>query len=189
MNNDNKSKEPNKRGLRLVEKYDNDDYSRYAGPDYVEGPFELGEEDFEHSPHTKQNVRIRKEGTWEHPGISGKTDEGEAWVNEREYKIQTNFVGYGPKGYKRSDDRIYEEVCETLMKNPEVDASYIGVKVDEGIVYLTGKVQSRRMKKIAELIVEDLPGVQDVRNELAILKSDTPKRGPDAPTRQDLGIT
>ena len=180
-----------KRNLRIVEKYENDDYSRMAGPDYSDQPFEIGEveEEFLHSPHgDKKNIRLRPQGNWSHPGVSGKTDEGEAYLNEREYKEQTDFVGYGPKGYQRSDDRIYEEVCETLMRNPHVDATNIGVKVEKGIVLLSGKVESRHMKKVAELIIEDLPGVQDVRNELTIIKGDRVKSGPDTALRKDLGL-
>lgn len=187
---DRENKEPaKKRNLRLVEKYDNDDYSRFAGPDYEEGTFEIGEEDFEHSPHTnKSDIELRPQGNWTHPGVSGKTDDGETYVNRGEYKKQTNFIGYGPRGYKRSDDRIYEEVCDKLMRHRDIDASNIGVKVESGIVHLSGKVDSRRVKKLAELVVEDLPGVQDVRNELTIIRKDSDSGGPDSVTKKDLGI-
>jgi hypothetical protein len=180
-----------KRGLKLVEKYENDDYSRYAAPDYTEEPFQQSEEeiDFENSAHqNKQNIRIRPEGNWSHPGVSGKSDDDRTWVNSAEYREQASFVGYGPKNYKRSDDRIFEEACETLMKHHSVDASNIGVKVNDGVVYLSGKVESRRMKKIAELIIEDLPGVQDVRNELNVIREEGPGIGPESVTRKDLGI-
>lgn len=188
MNKDSKQQEK-KRNLRLVEKYDNDDYSRFAGADYNEGNFELGEEDFDQTPHTqKSDISVRPQGNWHHPGVSGKTDDGEAWVNDEEYHQQKDFVGYGPKNYKRSDDRIYEEVCEALMKDRHVDASTIGVKVEKRVVYLSGKVNSRQVKKMAESIVEGLPGVQDVRNELTIVTSEKPGRGPDAATKKDLGI-
>ncbi len=187
---DRQNKNQDKKGLRLVEKYDNDDYSRYAGPDYNDQPFEIGEEnDFENSPHTdKKNIRLRPQGNWNHPGVSGKTDDGDTYVNRKEYKAQTDFTGYGPRGYKRSDDRIYEEVCDALMRNPHVDATHIGVRVEEGIVYLAGKVESRNMKKTAELIIEDLPGIQDVRNELSVIKRNADKTGPDAATKKDLGL-
>jgi hypothetical protein len=178
-----------KRGLRLVDKYDNDDYSPYAGPDYEEGPFEIGaENEFEHSPHSnKKDIELRPQGNWNHPGVSGKTQDGETYVNRREYGIQTDFTGYGPKGYTRSDDRVYEEVCDELMKCPDVDATHIGVKVEKGIVILSGKVSSRQMKKKAEYTIEDLPGVQDVRNELNVISSER-LSGPDAATKKDLGI-
>ena len=188
MSNKNAEK---KRGLKLVEKYDNDDHSRYAAPDYKEEPFQIGEEEseFEKSSHQdKQNIRIRPEGNWSHPGVSGKSDDDKTWVNSSEYKKQTNFVGFGPKNYKRSDDRIFEEVCETLMKHHSVDATNIGVKVTDGVVYLSGKIESRRSKKIAELIIEDLPGVQDVRNELNVIRDEGPNLGPESVTRKDLGI-
>jgi hypothetical protein len=189
MNRDNEKELSKKRNLRLVEKYDNDDYSRFAGPDYSDEPFELGEEDFEHSAHTqKKEINLRPEGNWHHPGVSGKTEDGDNWVNRKEYKEQTNFTGYGPKNYKRSDDRIYEEVCSKLMRNRDIDASNIGVKVESGVVFLSGKVEGRKVKKLAELIIEDLPGVQDVRNELTVIKGDTESGGPAGPTKKDLGI-
>lgn len=186
MNKDNEKTEK-KKHLRLVERYDNDDYSPYAGPDYSDKPFEIGEQDFEHSPHTKRNVNIRESATWNHPGVSGKTDD-ETWVNQQEYRKQANFVGYGPRGYRRSDDRIYEEVCEALMRHPDIDATEIGVSVQDGMVYLTGKVPSRYMKKMAGIISEDRPGVQDVRNELVVIRRNHDQKGPDAATRNDLGI-
>lgn len=164
-----------KRNLRLVEKYDSDDYSRYAGPDYSDEIFEIGE------------VSVRPQGNWNHPGVSGK-DENETWVNKKEYSEQTDFTGYGPKNYKRTDDRIYEEVCDKLMRDKNVDASYIGVKVQSGVVYLSGKANSRQEKKHAELIVEHLPGVRDVRNELTVVKADLSSHGPDAPVKKDLGV-
>lgn len=187
---DKETKSPSKkRNLKLVEKYDNDDYSRYAGADYSDNPFELGEEDFEQSGHThKDQVNLRPSGNWHHPGVSGKSEDDEAWVNEEEYSEQKNFTGMGPKNYKRSDDRIYEEVCEALMRDRNVDASTIGVKVQSGAVYLSGKVKSRQIKKQAERVIEDLPGVKDVRNELTIVKSEDIAPGPDAATKKDLGI-
>lgn len=185
---DRDKRQPDKRHLRLVEKYDNDDYSRYAGPDYSDSTFELGEQDFEKSPHTQKNIHLRHEASWTNPGVSGKSENGETWVNDKEYKEQADFTGYGPKGYKRSDDRIYEEVCDTLMRHRDVDASNIGVKVEGGVVFLSGKVATRRMKKISEIIIEDLPGVQDVRNELTVIRGDDNPKGPDSAARKDLGI-
>lgn len=177
-----------KRNLRLVEKYDNDDYSRFAGADYSENTFELGEEDFQQSAHlNKGDINLRPQGNWHHPGVSGKSDD-ETWVNKEEYGEQTDFTGVGPKNYKRSDDRLYGDVSDALMRDKNVDASTIGVKVQNGVVYLSGKVKSRQIKKDAESVVEGLPGVKDVRNELTILKSEEIGKGPAAATKKDLGI-
>ena len=81
------------------------------------------------------------------------------------------FFGKGPKGYRRSDDRIKEDVCETLARNPRVDASDIEVKVEEACVTLSGTVDSKEIKRAAEIAIENLSGVDDVRNELRVKKS------------------
>lgn len=123
-------------------RFENDDYSPYAGSEYREK---------------------------EHPGVSGKTRDGETWVNRNEYDVQRNFMGKGPRGYRRSDDRIYEEVCEALQDDPTVDASDIGVKVQDGIVTLEGKARDRMEKRVAEIVTVEIPGVLDVRNEIRLM--------------------
>lgn len=79
-----------------------------------------------------------------------------------------NFFGKGPKGYKRSDERIHEDVCEALAKHPGIDASEIEVSVDDGVVVLKGFVDDRQIKRMAEDTAEMCFGVKDVRNELRI---------------------
>lgn len=77
--------------------------------------------------------------------------------------------GRGPKGYKRSDDSIYEDVCDTLARSQDVDAGEIEVKVQDGVVYLNGSVVDRRMKKMSEYEIENISGVRDVQNLLNIV--------------------
>lgn len=74
--------------------------------------------------------------------------------------------GRGPRGYRRSDDSIYHDVCDTLTMSADIDASEIEVTVKEGVVYLNGSVSSREMKKNAELDIENISGVTDVQNLL-----------------------
>lgn len=74
--------------------------------------------------------------------------------------------GKGPKGYKRPDERIYEDVCEAITAHPEIDASEMQVEVKDGVVFFTGSVESRLVKKMAEDLIEHISGVRDVRNEL-----------------------
>jgi osmotically-inducible protein OsmY len=78
------------------------------------------------------------------------------------------FSGKGPKGYQRSDERIREEICERLTQHPEIDASEIEVKVDKGEVTLTGTVEERQAKRLAEDAVENISGVRDVHNQLRV---------------------
>lgn len=79
--------------------------------------------------------------------------------------------GRGPKGYKRSDNSIYEDVCVMLSRSPAVDASEIEVSVKEGIVYLNGTVSDRNQKRMAEFEVEHVSGVIDVQNQLNFSQS------------------
>src|SRR5690606_24651157 len=78
------------------------------------------------------------------------------------------FFGMAPKGYTRSDERIYEEVCERLARDGHIDPSDIEVKVSEGEVILEGSVDDRRAKHHAEDIVDDVFGVKDVVNQLRV---------------------
>jgi hypothetical protein len=79
-----------------------------------------------------------------------------------------NFAGRGPKGWRRSDDRIREEVNEALARNPDIDASEIEVNVQNGIATLRGVVEDRGEKRMAEDIVETIFGIDDVNNELKV---------------------
>jgi hypothetical protein len=81
---------------------------------------------------------------------------------------ETDHSGRGPKGYRRLDENIYEDVCHTLSLSPDVDASDIEVEVKEGCVYLRGTVPARAIKRKAELEIENISGVQDVQNLLTI---------------------
>lgn len=96
---------------------------------------------------------------WERADIYARP-EGELW--------RRRFFGRGPKGYRRSDERIREEICDRLMTHPDVDASDIDVVVARGIVTLTGEVDDRHQKRIAEYIAEDALGVDDVQNDLKV---------------------
>ena len=79
-----------------------------------------------------------------------------------------NFFGIGPKGYKRSDDRIREDISERLEDHPRVDASNIEVIVAEGVVTLSGTVDDRWAKRQAEDISHDVRGVKDVNNQIRV---------------------
>lgn len=92
--------------------------------------------------------------------------------SENEFNRETRgFQGRGPKGYKRSDERIREEVCEALSADPRIDASEIEVQVSEGIVTLSGTVDERRAKRAAEDVAEGCTGVSDVKNDIRISAS------------------
>jgi hypothetical protein len=77
-----------------------------------------------------------------------------------------NFRGRGPKGYRRSDERIREDVNDRLTDHQYLDASDIDVSVKEGEVTLSGKVFDRADKRLAEDVAESVTGVKNVQNNL-----------------------
>jgi osmotically-inducible protein OsmY len=81
---------------------------------------------------------------------------------------QQNYSGRGPRNYQRSDDRIEEDVNEALTRHPGLDASEIEVRVQNGEVTLTGTVDSRQDKRMAEDAAESCAGVRDVHNQLRV---------------------
>lgn len=74
----------------------------------------------------------------------------------------------GPRGYRRSDERIYEEVCESLGRDREVDSSNIEVHVSGGEVTLSGSTRTRWMKLRAEAISDTVPGVVEIHNQVRV---------------------
>jgi osmotically-inducible protein OsmY len=78
------------------------------------------------------------------------------------------FRGRGPRNYHRSDDRIREDVSERLTDNDWLDASDVEVNVVAGEVILTGSVDSRYAKRLAEEICESASGVANVQNNLRV---------------------
>jgi osmotically-inducible protein OsmY len=87
--------------------------------------------------------------------------------------------GRGPKGDRRTDERIREEICEQLSRPfgrfdaselaaERLDVGDVTVSVDGGKVTLEGTVAERRMKHYIEDLVDACPGVQDIDNRIRV---------------------
>lgn len=81
---------------------------------------------------------------------------------------QGPYQGQGPRNYRRSDERIREDVCDLLTEDGLVDASGLTVEAQGGEVTLEGSVGSREQKRRAEDLAERISGVCDVHNRLKI---------------------
>jgi osmotically-inducible protein OsmY len=81
------------------------------------------------------------------------------------------YRGRGPKGYRRSDERIKEDVNDRLSDDYNLDASNIEVAVENTEVVLTGTVESRYDKRRAEDVAESVSGVTNVENRLRVKQS------------------
>ncbi|HLH21563.1 MAG TPA: BON domain-containing protein [Chloroflexota bacterium] len=79
-----------------------------------------------------------------------------------------NYRGVGPRNYRRSDERIHEDVSDRLCDDPHIDASDITVAVHDGVVTLSGSIPTRRQKRLAEDTAESVSGVWDVNNQLRV---------------------
>ncbi len=82
------------------------------------------------------------------------------------------YTGRGPRNYKRSDERIRDEVNDRLWMDGELDADGIDVQVQDGVVTLNGVVDSRWAKRRADDLAWQVPGVQDVMNRLTRARGD-----------------
>jgi osmotically-inducible protein OsmY len=104
------------------------------------------------------------------PGIPG-VPISERWMHGA--PDDTGNRGRGPKNYVRTDQRVFEDVCEELTRDDAVDASEMLVHVERGRVTLEGTVPTARMRELAEEIIQELPGVQSVRNQLRATRKET----------------
>lgn len=103
------------------------------------------------------------------------------WQEERsrQYVPQTfasrysGHYGRGPRLYRRSDERIKDEICERLYRSSLIDASEIDIDIKEGEVTLNGNVESREEKRFAEDVAEDVFGVTDVHNNIRVARTGT----------------
>jgi osmotically-inducible protein OsmY len=85
---------------------------------------------------------------------------------------RSSQAGRGPKGYRRSDERIREDVSDRLTDDPLIDASGIEVTVSNAEVTLAGFVRERDDKRRAEDIAERISGVREVHNSLRLRRDE-----------------
>jgi osmotically-inducible protein OsmY len=113
------------------------------------------------------------------------SDEVRSWFGDEEAERRRRMdemhpgscVGRGPRNYKRSDERIREDVNDRLTYDYYLDASDIEVGVKESVVTLTGRVDSRSDKRRAEDIAESISGVTEVTNQLRLGRGETTTAG------------
>jgi osmotically-inducible protein OsmY len=86
---------------------------------------------------------------------------------ERRRQMERPYQGRGPKNYRRSDERIREDVNDRLSEG-YLDATEIDVSVNNAEVVLSGTVDRRTDKRRAEYIAENVPGVTNVENRLRV---------------------
>ena len=88
-------------------------------------------------------------------------------------ETQGSHRGRGPADYRRSDDRIREDVNDRLTEDHHLDASGIQVSVKDGEVTLSGTVDSRFAKRHAEDLADPISGAKHVQNNLRVSEGGT----------------
>src|ERR1041385_4587878 len=68
-------------------------------------------------------------------------------------------------------DRKIESAAQASYNYKTVLDNHVNVKANDGIVTLTGNVQDKEEKALAEDTVENLPGVTKVKNDITIKSS------------------
>lgn len=128
-----------------------------------------------------QNQQGGNRGHWgdfDRGGQYGGYDREQRWGRDQSgWNTQQGFgqqgmrgphAGKGPQGFQRSDERVKEMIHEALTDHEHIDATNITVDVKNGEVVLTGTVDDRNAKRLAEDIVERVSGVRDVQNQLRV---------------------
>jgi osmotically-inducible protein OsmY len=74
------------------------------------------------------------------------------------------FAQKGPK----DDGAIHDQVLIRLAGDQDVKGTGISVEVKDGVVTLTGKVESDKIRSKAEKLAKRVKGVKSVINQLAV---------------------
>ncbi len=171
----------------------NFDYENY-GPDYgfasnyanqsssYSGP-EAGY-DFEDDDLTGYDPGVYPYGDYDFPGFNQSLRNSPTFYPSAAPDVYGPYTGVGPRGYKRSDSQIQDDVSQRLWLDAQLDASDIEVQVNDAVVTLTGTVPSRQMKRWAEDIAWAVPGVDDVQNQLRVQQGQPAQQG--QPGRQGM---
>jgi osmotically-inducible protein OsmY len=110
-------------------------------------------------------------------GVSGPAAEGvTGWyggeatgqVRPEQHVRARDQRGKGPKGYRRRDERILEDLSDWLTDDSWIDAGGVEIRVENGEVTLDGTVGNRAARRRAEDIALSVPGVAHVQNNLRV---------------------
>jgi osmotically-inducible protein OsmY len=115
-------------------------------------------------------------GAGERGFIERAGDEIKSWFGDEDAERRRRadeirrgiYAGRGPRGYQRSDERIREDINDRLTDDWYIDASETEVVVNNCMVTLMGRVETRDEKRRAEDIAESVSGVTDVSNQLRV---------------------
>jgi osmotically-inducible protein OsmY len=89
---------------------------------------------------------------------------------------ELSYRGRGPKGYRRSDERLREIICERLTDDPFIDASNVTIEVRDSVVTVQGMVHARQQKYAIEDLIGDVSGVTEIHNQVSVASQEIEER-------------
>ncbi len=87
-----------------------------------------------------------------------------------------------------TDIELRQDILDALEFEPSIDASLIGVAVDNGVATLTGHVSSYAEKLAAERVVQSVKGVRAIAQEIEVRFPDGKKTADDEIAKRALNI-
>lgn len=74
----------------------------------------------------------------------------------------------------RGDEDIRKLIAERMRAEPWIAGAPLNVQVRDGRVEITGWVQNEAQRHALEILVEDVPGVRELRNHATVMARTTP---------------
>jgi osmotically-inducible protein OsmY len=161
---------------------------RYNYPSGYRSGERYGEHEYDYDRNRENYGGREGRGWWDRA-----SDEVASWFGDdeaerrRRMDEQRQHRGRGPKGYRRSDERIKEDVNDRLSDDYYLDASDVEVMVENTEVTLTGTVRNRNDKRRAEDLAESVSGVTNVENRLRVKQHDYGTSGTSSLTNTTSG--
>ena len=72
------------------------------------------------------------------------------------------------RAYRRTDERVRDDICERLFHSSAVDTADVSVEVRDGVVIFEGTVPHRGMRYALEDIAAQCMGVVDIENRVRV---------------------
>jgi osmotically-inducible protein OsmY len=76
------------------------------------------------------------------------------------------YEGSGAADRRRADRTVTTDICARIATHDALDPIDVLVRTQHGVVMLTGVVDTRHDRRLAEQLVREVAGVKDVLNHL-----------------------
>ena len=107
--------------------------------------------------HAIKRVPVMKDGKL--TGIIARSDLVRAYAQTKPATSGQVHLGNGV---------IHKAITDAMHGKPWLDTSYLNISVNDGVVRLSGYVQSRDHSNAVRVLIEELPGVERVEQNLKI---------------------